>query len=54
MTTKDIYNLLKNLQEEDVVDFGENYEGRNVFAIKGLSGVSCLTLDFFDEMECEE
>lgn len=54
MTQKEVYNWLKNLREEDVMDFGENYEGQNVFAIKSPSGVSCLTLDSFDEIEWSE
>lgn len=54
MTQKEVYNWLKNLREEDVMDFGENYEGQNVFAIKSPNGVSCLTLDSFDDVEWEE
>lgn len=53
MNIKEVYNWLKNLQESDVTDFGENYEGQNVFAIKSPTGVCCLTLDTFDEIEWE-
>ena len=49
MTTKQIYEVLKNLKINDVMDFGENYEGQNVFAIKSPYGTCSLIIDSFDD-----
>lgn len=54
MTEKDVFNWLKNLREEDVFDFGENFEGQNIFAIKSPNGVSCLTIGSLSEEDLPE
>lgn len=49
MTTEQVCELLKNLNANDVMDFGENYEGQTVFAIKSPHGTCCLTINSFDD-----
>jgi hypothetical protein len=53
VTTKQIAQLLKDIKEEDVMDFGENYEGQNVFAVRVADGVACVTLNSFDNSDLE-
>lgn len=54
MTTDQIYQVLKNLTPNDVIDFGENYEGQNVFAIKSPYGTCSLTINSLEDIKWEE
>lgn len=44
---KELLKLLKNLKKSDIVDLGEDLEGRTHFALKLPSGVASLKTNYF-------
>lgn len=55
MSIQKLIDNLKKLKEEDVVDFGEDYEGNPVFLIRNISSSAAqLTLGKFSTEELSD
>lgn len=55
MSISKLIDRLKELNENDVLDFGEDYEGNPVFVIKGIFSTPCqLTMTNFSEEDIAE
>jgi hypothetical protein len=61
MKIEDIFSALKNLEENDIVDMGEDYEGNPVFSVRIGNRVSTLLVgnqcasdypEFYDQEVC--
>lgn len=52
MNANKLIELLKNLKQDDILDFGEDVEGNPLFVIKNLnSDLSLLTIGNFDSSD---